>query len=194
MKNSNVKKLCVSAVMLALATALSLVKVWQMPLGGSVTLCSMLPICLLSILYGDKWGFLTAFAFSLIQLFISLVEVLGWGLSPWVLAGTIMLDYVLAFTSLGFAGTFRKNGTVGILLGVVLACAVRLLLHIISGVVLFTNLEQYELFGNVFEAKPILYSICYNGFYMVPEMALTVICTVIVIKTKIIKVLKIKDE
>ena len=52
----DVRKLTMSAVMIALSVALSLVKLFQMPLGGSVTLLSMLPVCMLSIMYGTRWG------------------------------------------------------------------------------------------------------------------------------------------
>lgn len=45
-----------SAIMIALATVLSYVKVWEMPWGGAITLCSMLPIILVSVKYGTKWG------------------------------------------------------------------------------------------------------------------------------------------
>ena len=59
----NTKKLVTSAVMLALASVLSTIKIFQMPLGGSITLLSMLPVVLLSIKYGKKWGVFLAFAY-----------------------------------------------------------------------------------------------------------------------------------
>lgn len=66
MKETKTKKLVLSAVLLALATVLSLFKVYQLPLGGSITLLSMLPVCLLSIRYGVKWGLTCSFFYGVI--------------------------------------------------------------------------------------------------------------------------------
>ena len=106
-KNVNVKKLTMSAVMVALSAALSLVKIFEMPLGGSVTLLSMLPVCMLAIMYGCKWGLFCSFVYALSQLLLGIGAVLGWGLTPAALAGCIAFDYIIAFTVLGFAG-FQK--------------------------------------------------------------------------------------
>ena len=81
-KNKPVYKLTVSAVFISLATVLSLIKVIEMPLGGSVTLLSMLPIVMLSVMFGLKWGFGAAFVYSLAQLAMGLPAVLSWGLTP----------------------------------------------------------------------------------------------------------------
>ncbi|MDD6312961.1 MAG: energy-coupled thiamine transporter ThiT, partial [Firmicutes bacterium] len=64
MKSEKLKRLAVSAIMVALASVLSLIKVWQMPLGGSVTLLSMLPIVLVSVVYGIKQGLATSFVYA----------------------------------------------------------------------------------------------------------------------------------
>ena len=110
MNNTRVQKLTLSAVMIALSAVLSLVTIFHMPLGGSVTLFSMLPVCLLSIMFGCRWGFLCAFAYSLTQLALGIGEVAGWGLTPAALTGCILFDYLLAFTALGFAGTAAAAG------------------------------------------------------------------------------------
>uniref|UniRef100_UPI00398A3D32 energy-coupled thiamine transporter ThiT n=1 Tax=Caproicibacter sp. TaxID=2814884 RepID=UPI00398A3D32 len=70
--NPMVLRLVESAIMLGLATVLSLIKLYQMPLGGSVTLCSMLPILLIGYKYGVKWGLLTGFTYGVIQLLLDL--------------------------------------------------------------------------------------------------------------------------
>ncbi|MFI3325321.1 MAG: energy-coupled thiamine transporter ThiT [Clostridia bacterium] len=181
--NSNTKKMAVTAVFLALGTALSFVKIWNMPMGGSVTLLSMLPIALVSITYGLKWGFTCSFLYSLIQLGfgISIDGVLGWGLTPVVLIACFVFDYLLAFTAIGLAGLFRKKGVVGICAGIFIALAIRFASHWVSGAFLFAEWmpEQWS--------SPYLYSIVYNGAYMLPEIIFTMIGAVLLFKSPIIK-------
>lgn len=186
-KNKPVYKLTVSAVFIALATVLSLIKVIEMPLGGSVTLLSMLPIVMLSVMFGLKWGFGAAFVYSLAQLAMGLPAVLSWGLTPAMLIGTILFDYVIAFTVLGIAGIFAEKGYAGICGGIALAIALRFVSHFISGFVIFKNLEQFEIFGGVFVNRPFLYSVAYNGFYMLPELVITLIAAAIIFRLPQVK-------
>ena len=176
-RKTKISKLTLSAIFIALATVLSLIKVVKMPLGGSVTLLSMLPIVMISIMLGLKWGLASSFVYSLIQLIlgITLDGLLGWGLTPVMLIGTIFLDYIIAFSVLGISGAFSKKGSAGICIGVALALLLRFVSHFISGFIIFTELEQFELFGNMFVNRPVLYSLSYNGFYMLPELIITVI-------------------
>lgn len=163
------------AVMVALSVALSFIKIFQMPFGGSVTLLSMLPVCLVSIRHGLKWGFGASFVFSIFSLMLSLGEVLSWGLTPVILVGCFFLDYIIAYTVLGIAGIWRNRGSVGILSGTALAVFLRFVSHFVSGIVLWTNLEQFELFGRSWVNRPVLYSLIYNGMYMLPELIFTMI-------------------
>lgn len=183
-KQGTIYNITLSAVMVALGTALSFVKVWEMPLGGSVTLLSMLPIVMVSCMLGVKWGLASAFVYAAIQLFVDLGKVLSWGLTPAMLIGTLLFDYIIAFTVLGLAGLFVKKGYYGVLGGTALAVALRFVSHFVSGYVIFRNLEQFSIFGNVFTNKPFLYSVAYNGFYMLPELVLTLIGTAILFKNK----------
>ena len=188
-RKNNVYKLTLAAILIALATVLSLIKVFKAPLGGSVTLLSMLPIAIISASLGLKWGIGSAFVYSLIQLAlgIGLDGLLGWGLTPAMLIGTIMLDYVLAFTVLGFSGIFAKKGTWGVVLGTALSILARFLCHFASGFIIFQELEQFEVFGKIFSGKPVLYSLCYNGLYMLPELVITVIFAGVLFGIKPIK-------
>lgn len=189
MSKKPVYKLTLSAVFVALATVLSLIKVVKMPLGGSVTLLSMLPIVMISVMMGLKWGIGSAFVYSLIQLLLGITMdgLLGWGLTPVMLVGTILLDYIIAFTVLGIAGIFVKQGYAGICGGVGLAVALRFLSHFLSGFIIFKNLEQFELFGSIFTNRPMLYSLAYNGLYMLPELIITVVGAAILFKLPQIK-------
>lgn len=176
-KKSNVKRLVLTAVLIGMGTALSLVKVYQLPLGGSITLLSMLPIALISIEYGIGWGLVGAFTYSLIQFGFGIGEgVFGWGLSPVALIGCILLDYVLAYTSIGLAGIFRKKGTFGICAGVAIALVCRFIFHLLSGALIFDIWMPEEW------SDPWLYSLVYNGSYMLPELIFTTIGAVALFK------------
>ena len=81
---SNTRILVEGALMIALATILSMIKIFEMPFGGSVTLLSMLPIVLMSFRHGTRWGLLTAFVHSVLQL-------------------------VLGFSNIGYCSTFLSQ-------------------------------------------------------------------------------------
>ncbi|MBR3271734.1 MAG: energy-coupled thiamine transporter ThiT, partial [Clostridia bacterium] len=74
MKNHTVRRLVESALMIAVATVLSLIKI-DLPFGGGVTIVSMLPLILISHRYGWKWGLATAFVYSVAQLVLGLDNV-----------------------------------------------------------------------------------------------------------------------
>jgi thiamine transporter len=158
--------LVLSGIMLAMATVLSeLTKfdgLWAM--GGSVTLLSMLPVCVLSIKYGVKWGVFTAFIYSVVQLCFGLGN-LQWAQNALVAFGIVMLDYILPFTGLGFAGVFRKKGYLGWCGGVVVVIAFRFICHFISGVIIWGQWNVGESWVN---------SLVYNCSYMLPELVITV--------------------
>ncbi len=174
-KKVNVKKLTMSAVLIALSAALSMVKIFEMPLGGSVTLLSMMPVCMLSIMYGCRWGLFCSFVYSLSQLLMGIGAVMGWGLTPAALVGCIAFDYIIAFTVLGFAGLFRKHGVPGYIGGIALALTMRLVSHVISGVIFFASWAPEGW-------NPFAYSVSYNGLYMLPEMAFTIIGAALLLK------------
>lgn len=192
MSKSSIYKLTTSAILVALSTVLSLVKVWQMPLGGAITLLSMVPVCMISVLYGTRYAILPCFLYGAIQMFLD--NPFGWGLTPTILIGSIFFDYLFAFGILCLAGVFRKYGDWGVIGGVALACFARFVSHFISGYVLFANLEQWDVFGKVFVNRPALYSICYNGLYMLPELVITVIGIFILCKTGAVNQIKKMTE
>ncbi len=187
MKQTRIRALCECALMLALSVVLSLIPLpfIKLPYGGAVTLFSMVPVCLVAIKYGFRWGLGTAFCFSWFQILQG--GVFGWGLTPVMLIASLFLDYIFAYTVLGFAGIFRKKGYLGMLGGITLVCALRFFIHFLSGVILWANLEQFVAFGQEWVACPVLYSICYNGAYMLPETVLAVVFAAIVLKIPQIK-------
>ncbi|MBE6706405.1 MAG: hypothetical protein E7577_02050 [Ruminococcaceae bacterium] len=200
------QRLTVSAVMLAVATVLSVVCEFipflSLPMGGGFTLASMLPIVIISYMYGLRWGFFSSFVYSCIQILISLMmgkTVLALFtpsssdyMGVWVAIAVIIIDYLLAYTILGVGGIFRgcvKNKIVALVLGVIVALSLRYLCHIVSGYIFYGAWAEWffgeakatykigEFILNNFSGKglSLVYSIFYNGLYMIPEIIITAI-------------------
>lgn len=172
------KALIEGAIMVALAAILSCIRIYKMPWGGSVTLASMLPIILYSIRYGIKDGLLASFVFALFQLGQGIADGLfSWGLTPAALIGSILLDYLLAYTVIGLGGIFRNKGLAGWIGGTVLAGVLRFVSHFLCGVVIWHSFG--ELWSGFVTDNEWLYSLVYNGAYMLPEIVFCVIGAVI---------------
>ena len=192
MQNTKTKILVEGAVMVALATVLSFIRVFKLPWGGSITLLSMLPIVLFSIRRGVSWGLIVSFVYSLVQFAQGVMDGLfGWGLTPGMLIACILLDYLGAFTVLGIAGCFRKKGLPGWIGGITLAIVLRFVLHFLSGVVIWHSFG--ELWSG-FADNTYLYSFLYNGCYMLPELIFTLVGAVALLKVPQTKRFLIAEE
>ena len=184
-----------SAIMVALATVLSMLKIWEAPYGGSVTVLSMAPIIILSMRRGVKVGLFAGFAHSLIQLLLGLSNV-SYIPTPMGMFLCVLTDYILPFTLLGLGGIFRNkinNPGVSLMCGSLVALGARYLAHILSGYILFSGWAEWFFTQDGFPAwgaslvqslSPSalgwVYSIVYNGIYMVPEMILTAIAALLI--------------
>ena len=176
------RRLVESAVMIAIGTVLSMFPFsapWAF--GGGVTICSMLPLVIIAHRYGTKWGLFTAFVYSVLQLILGVSNVqfaAGYG---FVLAvGVLLLDYILAFTVIGLSACFNgviKNHLVSIVVGIVFTFALRFVCHFLSGWIIWGVITPNEM-GLV---AP-LYSLIYNGGYMLPETIITVLVAVLTYK------------
>lgn len=145
--------LTLMAITVALSTVLSTITIYRMPQGGSITLGSMVPIILLSLIYGPEVGFLTGFVYGLINLITN----------PYILHPIqVLLDYPLPFMMLGMAGYFKN-----IYVGGTVAIASRFVCHVLSGVVFFAEYAGTQ--------NPLIYSIGYNGSFILPELIITVV-------------------
>ena len=152
------KQLVYSAVAIALAVVCSMIKFANLPMGGSVTLFSMLFITLIGYWYGPYVGIMTAVAYGLIQF---VMEPIFYTLPQ------MLLDYPLAFGALGLAGFFagKKHG---LQIGYVAGVLGRYVFSVISGVIFFGSYAP--------EGTPaIIYSLGYNATYLVPEAVVTLI-------------------
>lgn len=172
MSKSTLRPLVESALMLALGTILANITLYDMPYGGSVTLLSMLPFVIVSYRHGLRWGLLTGFANSLLQMLTGFYAPPAGTIPAFI--GVVLLDYVLAFTVLGAACLFAKpfkNRMVGVVVGAVVVCVLRFVCSWISGAWLWGSYQEYYEWAiglNVW-----VYSLIYNANYMLPEAILT---------------------
>ena len=149
----NPKVLAETAIFVALATVLSLIVVYTLPQGGSITAASMVPILWLAIRRGPKVGIAAGVLYGLIQLAIL----------PYVVDPVqLLLDYPLAFGVLGFAGFFQKYPVAGVAVGI----SSRFIMHFVAGVVYWAPIETPTL-------NPFVYSAVYNGSYILPELVIS---------------------
>jgi len=147
-----------------------------MPMGGSITILSMLPIVLISIKHGIKWGIPVALLFAAFKFATGFwVDVVPWIKEPYALVTSAALDYFVPFTLLGLAGLFRNKTAKGWCVGIALVIVIRFLCHFVSGIVIWGQWAE--------DMTPIVYSLIYNAQYMVPELALTMIGAIALLKT-----------
>ena len=163
------RALAYAGVCVSMSFALSYIKLWDMPNGGSITLVSLLPIMLFSYAFGAKKGVFVGLSYGVLQ---SVQD-------PWLIhPAQFLLDYPVAFACAGLAGlfqSFRKYPQVAFALGAILAGSFRFLCHVLSGVFAF---ETYAIGQN-----PWVYSLVYNAYVFI-DIALVIIAGVFVLSSK----------
>ena len=174
-KNST-KILVESSIMVAFATVLSMLKLVDMPYGGSVTAASMLPIAIISYRHGISYGLISGVVYATIQQLLglnTLSYVTGWQ----SVVAVIVLDYVIAFTLVGLAGVFKnkisfghtslpKKQSIELTVGMIFVCVLRYACHVIAGATVWAGLS-------IPTEAALVYSIGYNATYMIPETIVT---------------------
>ena len=164
------RMLAEAGVSIALAIALSYFKI---PIGlnfggfgGSIDLV-MIPLVIFALKWGAGWGVLAGFVFGTIKYFLggSAIDIVS-----------IIFDYSVAYAAVGLAGLFGKNPgkTAGI--GAFFGCFFRFLIHYISGFTVYARWMPEEFMGMTM-TSPFIYSLLYNGTYMLPN---TVLCVLVV--------------
>ena len=169
----NSRSLAFAGICVAMSFALSYIKLWDMPAGGSVTLVSLLPLMLYSYIFGTKKGLFVGFAYGLLQA----VQ------DPWLIhPAQFLLDYPVAFTAVGLAGLFRESKGLEKLpqlkfsLGAIVAGIMRFVCHVLSGALAFeANVPAGQ---NVW-----LFSLGYNAYVFV-DVALVIVAGVFVLCSK----------
>ena len=216
MTQNKTKKLVTSAMLLSLGTAISLVSEWipflNLPFGGTITLASLLPVILISYLYGIRWGLGSAFVYSLLQMAIGFRTVSGLFIpnsdsymgSVGIAFAILFIDYILAFTSVGLGGIFREklSPVKALVLGSLFATFLCYIFHVLSGAIFYgawaewfflesaaKDLAISKAIMNNFSGWQLsaLYSIVYNGLYMFPEMILTALAAFTVVRLPFVR-------
>ena len=174
-------KISTGGICLALSFVLSQLKLFEMPMGGTVTPASTLPIIVYGVAFGPAWGFLIAFIFSLLQL------IGGWLVTPF----QVFLDYTIGYTALGCAGfaalksseRLKINGALGRFRGTsllkiiafsVVAYIVRWLGSVASGVIFYAEYAAEAGYDNA-----LVYSMVYNGSFLLADLAILSIVLVV---------------
>jgi thiamine transporter len=153
-----------AALAIALAFVLGLIKVFQMPMGGSISL-EMIPLILLALRQGPLVGMVAGAAYGLLDLAIE----------PFIVHPVqVLLDYPLAFGALGLAGFFQPTVR-GAIVGTVVAVLARFICHFISGVVFFASYAPEG--WNVY-----IYSAAYNAAYLIPSLIVAVIVVLVLLR------------
>ena len=192
-------------MLLAMAVVLEVVSkmfIPPMPLGGHLTIVHMLPVVLISYRHGMKWGFTSAFAYSLIQTMLGMDDVSAAFLpssEDYMGANAILmllLDYIVAYTLLGLGGIFRdriqKPGT-ALMCGSLVALSARYASHIASGFILYSSWAEWFFTQDGFpawggwlvenlspEMLGFTYSVVYNGLFMIPEIIFTALVSLVI--------------
>jgi thiamine transporter len=153
-----------AALAVALAFVLGLIKVFQMPFGGSISL-DMVPLILLALRQGPFVGIVAGAAYGLLDLAIE----------PFIVHPVqVLFDYPLAFGVLGLAGFFAPTVR-GAILGTIVAVLARFLCHFVSGIVFFASYAPKGW-------NPYLYSAAYNLAYLIPSLAVAVVAIVVLLR------------
>lgn len=204
MKKQSTVRLVESALLIAIAAVIELISKTlglELPFGGTITLASMFPIVLIAYKYGTKWGLLSGFTYSLVQMLLGAKTVSAMFLPGddqmviWQAICICLLDYVLAYTLLGLGGIFKgkfKKPAAELALGAFVALLLRYLVHIVSGAIFYGAYAEWfftqEGFYSIGEkilgtfsgsSLAIVYSIFYNGLYMIPEIIITTVVAAI---------------
>ena len=160
-KKMSAKQLVFCGVAIALAYITSYIKIFNMPWGGSITLCSMLFIVLVANWYGVGTGLFVGLAYGILQ-FIQ---------EPYVLSFfQVCCDYIFAFAALGLAGVFAKSNH-GLLKGYILAVVARGAFHALGGYLYWMDYMP----DNFPKSLTAVYPILYNYSYLLVEGVITVI-------------------
>lgn len=201
------KKLTESAMLLAVAIVLELLSkmfIPEMPFGGQITLVSMLPVVLISYRHGVRWGLVSGVCYAMLEMALGAKTVTA-AFQPGYFGDGVMLvnalimcvlDYLVAFTVLGLGGCFRekiKNPGMSLMAGSIVALGLRYMTHIASGYILFSGWAEWFFTQDGFpawgaqlvaslspEMLGFVYSLVYNGMYMVPEIIITSVVALVI--------------
>lgn len=192
------KRLALSSIMIALGTLLSLIPIGlRLPFGGQITPMSMAPVMLVCYIYGIRWGVLCSTAYGAIQAVIGVGQGMFAAQSWWKIILIALLDYILAYGAMCLTGIFKKaikNPQLSISAGAAVAGMARLLCHFLSGILIWSSYAESTLQSVSFGQKILdsfsglelvaVYSILYNGSFLIPDLIFTIIGLTVLISVK----------
>lgn len=217
MKKTRTQRLILTAMMLAVASVLALlcqfIPFLNQAFGGGFTVASMLPIVIVAYMFGTRWGLFAGFVYAVLQMLMGHSTVAAFFMpssDSYMQLGyavlVVLIDYIIAYTVLGFGGIFRRRfgKTPALCLGCVVALSLRYLAHIISGAVFFGTWAEWffsekgafgeavlGMFSGV--SLSVVYSIVYNGMYMIPEIIVTTLIAAVIAQLPQIAVCRVDE-
>ena len=211
-KITKTEKITFSAMMIAIAVCLAAlcaaVPFLNLPFGGGFTIASMLPIIVVAYRYGTRWGLLTGFIYSFMQMILGFNTVSAFFLPGdsqmiwWQAIIVLLLDYVVAYSVLGFGGIFRNRLETkkALVWGSAVALFLRYVAHILSGAIFFGSWAEWFFTQEGFPAfgaaiienisgfgLSLVYSVIYNGTYMIPEIIITAVAAIAISRLSAVK-------
>ena len=181
-KGFDTRAITFAAICIALSFALSYIRFVRMPMGGSITFASMLPLMLYSYMFGCKKGLIAGLVYGMLQAIQD-----AWIFHP----AQFALDYLVAFMAIGLTGCLRNVHTLKdrmrtkFTLGSIIAGVTRFISHFFSGVFAFgaygvTYAEQWNIPAL---SNPYIYSIVYQSLYIIPEMVIVIVVGVLMLSS-----------
>ena len=168
----NLRALIESALLIAIAFILSYITLVKLPQGGAVTPLSMLPLLMIGLRHGPKWGICGGFIYACLQMLQEFWPPPSGTVTAYI--SVILLDYIIAFSVLGFSGFFRGR-RYATLLAAPFCIFLRFLSHFFSGIFIWSVYAG---------GRPVWsYSLIYNGSYMGIELVLTTVVCITLYKT-----------
>lgn len=172
-EKSTTKSIVYASVCIALSFALSYIRLFTLPQGGSVTLASALPLMLYSYMFGVRKGVSAGLIYGLLQAIQD----------PLIIhPAQFLLDYPIAFSALGLAGMlkevklFRSRPVINFVIGGAICGIIRYLCHVLSGIFAFSSYAPIK-YGAV------TWGFLYNTFALV-DLAIVLVAGGIMLKTK----------
>ncbi len=165
------RRMVESAILIAIGTVLSILS-FQGPwaLGGSITICAMLPLVFIAWRHGTKWALFSAFIYSLLQLVLGFKNI-GYGRNAGEVILIALLDYIMAYSVISFSALFKgklKDQRMALVLGILFTFILRYVFHFFSGWLIWESLWPNE---QGFTSP--MWSLANNGSYMIPEIIIT---------------------
>lgn len=181
-KGFDTRAITFAAISIALSFALSYIRILHMPMGGSITFASMLPLMLYSYMFGCKKGLIAGIVYGFLQAIQD----------PWLLhPAQFALDYLVAFMAMALTGCLRNVASLKgkmrtqFTLGAIIAGVMRYISHYFSGVFAFGTFgaDYAEEYGISALANPYFYSFVYQSMYVIPEIVIVIVVGVILLSS-----------